>query len=214
LVQEQSEFPDGSAIRLTIARYFTPTGRCIQKPYEGNYEQYENELMERLKRGELLSSDSIHFADSLKYITPGGHTVYGGGGIMPDVFVSLDTSGTSPYYSALSSKGLVTEFAYNYLDQNRKVFRKYKSFEEYNDQFHITDPLLDQFVAFGEKNGVQRNEEDLKISNGIIRTQLKALIARQLYRNEGFYAVIHTMDKTLQKAVELVEKKQVAIKGS
>ncbi len=213
LVQEQSEFPDGSAIRLTIARYFTPTGRCIQKPYENNYEQYENELFERFKKGELLSSDSIHFPDSLKFTTPAGHIVYGGGGIMPDVFVSLDTSGNSNYYSSISSKGLVTEFAYNFLDKNRKDFKKYKSFEDYNKSFTIDDNILREFVSYAEKNGVKPNEKELNISSEIITTQLKALIARQLWKNEGFYAVIHKLDKTLSKAMELMENKQVTFRG-
>jgi carboxyl-terminal processing protease len=214
LVQEQSEFPDGSAIRLTIARYYTPTGRSIQKPYEANYEQYENELADRLKHGELLSSDSIHFADSLKFTTPGGHTVYGGGGIMPDVFVSLDTSGTSGYYSAVSSKGLITEFAYKYLDDNRASFKKYKSFEEFNSSFNVNESILNQFVAFAAKNDVKPDETGVKQSSEIIRTQLKALIARQIYKNEGFYAVMHSIDKTLKKAIDLVSKKEVAYKGS
>ncbi len=211
LVQEQSEFPDGSAIRLTIARYYTPTGRSIQKPYEGEgYEQYENELMERFKRGELVTSDSIHFADSLKFTTPGGRIVYGGGGIMPDVFVGLDTTGTSSYLSLLNSKGLVSEFAYNYLDENRKVFSKFKSFDEFNKMFQINAAVMNEFVAFGEKNGVKRDEAGLQTSSGIIRTQLKALIARQIYKNEGYFAIMHSMDKALQKALEMVEKKEVA----
>jgi carboxyl-terminal processing protease len=211
LVQEQSEFPDGSAIRLTIARYYTPTGRSIQKPYANeDYEQYENELIDRIKRGELISADSIHFADSLKYVTPGGRIVYGGGGIMPDVFVGLDTSGSSAYLSQISSKGLVSEFAYNYLDQNRKLFKKFNSFEEFNKSFEITPGIMEQFVAFAEKDSVKKDEEGLKASGYVIRTQIKALIARQLYKNEGYYAIMHSMDKTLQKALELVDKKQVA----
>ena len=122
---------------MTIARYYTPTGRCIQKPYDENYSEYENELSVRLKHGELLSSDSIHFADSLKFTTPGGKVVYGGGGIMPDVFVSLDTSGISEYYSSLSSKGLITEFVYKYVDNNRTTLSKYKNFDEFNSGFKI-----------------------------------------------------------------------------
>lgn len=214
LVQEQSEFPDGSAIRLTIARYFTPTGRCIQKPYEANYEQYENELLERLKKGELLSSDSIHFADSLKFTTPGGHLVYGGGGIMPDVFVSMDTSGSSAYFSAISSKGLISEFTYDFLDNNRKNLLKYKSFKEFNSSFNITETIFNEFISFAARKGVKADEKGIKQSAEVIRTQLKALVARQLWKNEGFYSVMHTLDRTLKKAVELVEKKQVAFKGS
>ena len=212
LVQEQSEFPDGSAIRLTIARYFTPTGRCIQKPYEDNYEQYENELLDRYKKGELINSDSIHFSDSLKFTTPGGHTVYGGGGIMPDVFVGLDTSGSSNYYSSISSKGLVNEFAYNYLDDNRKTFKKYKTFDDYNKSFIVNGQILKEFISYAEKKGVKPNVEEIATSSEIICTQLKALIARQIWKNDGFYAVIHTLDVTLKKAIELIDKKQVTFK--
>ena len=214
LVQEQSEFPDGSAVRLTIARYYTPTGRCIQKPYSGDYEQYENELYERMKKGELLSSDSIHFSDSLKFTTPGGKIVFGGGGIMPDFFVGLDTLGTSGYLSSISSKGLISEFAYDYLDKNRTSFQKFKLFEDFNRSFIVSDQLMNKFVSYAEKNGVIPDQEGIHTSSEIIRTQIKALIARQIWKNEGFYSVIHTLDNTLKKAVDLVEKKQVASKGS
>ena len=212
LVQEQSEFPDGSAIRLTIARYYTPTGRSIQKSYVAGYENYENELLGRLKNGELLSSDSIHFADSLKFTTPGGRTVFGGGGIMPDIFVSLDTSGGSEYLSALNSKGLISEFAYNYVDQNRTALKKYKSFNDFNVAFNVNESVLNQLSAFAQKNKVKPDEKGLKVSGTIIRTQLKALIARQIWKNDGFYPVIHSIDQTLKKAIELVENKQVAVK--
>lgn len=214
LVQEQSEFPDGSAIRLTIARYYTPTGRCIQKPYDGNYDDYENELAVRLKHGELLSSDSIHFSDSLKYTTPGGKVVYGGGGIMPDIFVSLDTTGVSEYYSDVNSKGLITEFVYKYVDNNRTSLNKYKSFDEFNKGFKINESIFNEFVSFAEKSGVKPDPEGMKISDEIMRTQLKALIARQVWKNDGFYPVIQSLDNTLKKALELIDKKQVAIKGS
>ena len=214
LVQEQSEFPDGSAIRLTIARYYTPTGRCIQKPYDENYSEYENELSVRLKHGELLSSDSIHFSDSLKYTTPGGKVVYGGGGIMPDVFVSLDTSGFSEYYSNLSSKGLITEFVYKYVDNNRGTLNKYKNFDDFNNGFRINESIYNDFVSYAEKNGVKPDAVGMKISDEIIRTQLKALIARQMWKNDGFYQIIQTLDKALTKSLELIEKKQVAVKGS
>lgn len=214
LVQEQSEFPDGSAIRLTIARYYTPTGRCIQKPYDGNYDDYENELSLRLKHGELLNSDSIHFPDSLKFTTPGGHVVYGGGGIMPDVFVSLDTSGISEYYSEINSKGLITEFVYKYVDNNRTNLNKYKSFAEFNSNFKINETIIREFVNYADKNGVKPDSEGMKISDEIIRTQMKALIARQVWKNDGFYPVIQSLDNTLKKALDLIEKKQVAIKGS
>lgn len=213
LVQEQSEFPDGSAIRLTIARYYTPTGRCIQKSYEGGYENYENELYERLKKGELLSSDSIHFADSLKFKTPGGKIVYGGGGIMPDEFVALDTTGSSNYYGDVNSRGLINQFAYDYLDKNRKAFEKYKTFAEFNTSFSTNEEIFREFINYAQKNGVAPDEKGEKLSGNIIRVQIKALIARQIWKNDGFYPVVHTLDVALKKALDMVEKKQVAVKG-
>jgi len=214
LVQEQSEFPDGSAVRLTIARYYTPTGRSIQKPYSSDIEMYERDFYDRLQRGELNSSDSIHFNDSLKYITPGGHIVYGGGGIMPDVFVALDTTGISNYYSALSSKGIISEFAYQYLDSHRKDFEKYESFDAFNKSFIVDHAIINQLVAFANKSGVKPDHEGLTHSSEVIRTQLKAFIARQIWRNEGFYSVMHSLDKALQKAIDLADKREIASKGS
>ncbi|MFN8166297.1 MAG: S41 family peptidase [Bacteroidia bacterium] len=214
LVQEQSTFPDGSAIRLTIARYYTPTGRCIQKPYDGNYEDYENELAVRIKHGELITSDSIHFADSLKFVTPGGKIVYGGGGIMPDIFVGIDTTGTSQYYSDVNSKGLISEFAYKWVDENRSRLQKFSSFTEFNKSFNVSDDILNQFTGYCAKNDVKPNPASLDSAKSTISIQLKALIARQIWKNDGFYPVIHSMDKTLQKAMELIEKKQVAFQGS
>ena len=214
LVQEQSVFPDGSAMRLTIARYYTPTGRSIQKPYAGGYEAYSNELYDRMKKGELASSDSIQFADSLHFTTPGGRTVYGGGGIMPDVFVSMDTGMTSQYYAEVSSKGMISQFAFDYLDQNRKQFEKYKTFEEYKNGFTVSEDLFRKFLDYSYKGGVEKSETGVRASSELIRTQIKALIARQIWKNDGFYPIIQTLDKTVAKALDLIEKKQVAIKGS
>lgn len=214
LVQEQSQFPDGSAMRLTIARYYTPTGRSIQKPYAGGYEAYSNELYDRLKKGELASSDSIQFADSLHYETPGGKIVYGGGGIMPDIFISMDTSGSSHFYAEVSSKGMIAQYAFDYLDQHRSSFEKFKSFEDYKENFQVTEEMYRKFLDYAIKGGVTRSEAGISASSLLIRTQIKALIARQIWKNDGFYPIIQTLDKTLTKALELIEKKQVAVKGS
>ncbi len=214
LVQEQSQFPDGSAMRLTIARYYTPTGRSIQKPYVGGYEAYSNELYDRMRNGEMESSDSIHFKDSLQYITPGGKIVYGGGGIMPDVFVAMDTSGSSQFYADVSSRGMISQFAFDQLDQNRSSFEKYGTFKDYNKSFQVSEDLYRKFVAYAMKGGIPKTDPGINASSEIIRTQIKALIARQIWKNDGFYPVIQSLDKSLNKALELMEKKQVAIKGS
>jgi carboxyl-terminal processing protease len=210
LVQEQSEFPDGSAIRLTVARYFTPTGRCIQKPYDGDYLDYESELINRLQHGELLSQDSIRFSDSLKFTTPGGKTVYGGGGIMPDVFVPLDTEATSGFYSAAGGRGLITQFAYDYLDRNRSVFSNYKDFADFDASFEIGEPVYRDFLEYCFANGVDRSEYGTDIARPFIETQLKALIARQLWKNDGYYPVILRNDRTLKEAIRLLEPSSAA----
>ncbi len=212
LVQEQSELPDGSAIRLTVARYYTPTGRCIQKPYDGIYEDYENELLDRLKRGELVNQDSIQFSDSLKFTTPGGRIVYGGGGIMPDLFVPLDTETLSNFYSQANSKGLIIQFAYDYLDQHRASFEQYKDFLSFNKAFKVDQKLYNEFVVYAAKAGVDTDQSGVKTAQRYIVIQLKAMIARQLWKNEGFYPVIHELDPTLHKALEEIEKSNVASK--
>ena len=212
LVQEENSFPDGSAIRLTIARYYTPTGRCIQKSYEKGYEEYEHEVMDRVKKGELENTDSISFPDSLKFTTPGGHTVYGGGGIMPDVFVPLDTSYNSEFYSDVMADGLVIQFAYDYLDRNRIRFNKYSSFEEFDKSFSVNEEMYKHFLEYAVKGGIKKNEQQIKRSAPLIRNLIKAYIARQLYKNDGFYQVIHQMDKTLKKAMELMQSAEVSEK--
>ena len=211
LVQEQSNIPDGSAIRLTIARYYTPTGRSIQKPYSGGYDEYENELLERVKKGELSSSDSVHFSDSLKYTTPGGRFVYGGGGIMPDVFVPLDTEGISGFYNEANGRGLIVQFAYDHLDAHRKeITAHFPDFESFKNNFSIHDKEYAEFVTYALKNGVRKDEKGVNYSSSLIRTQVKALIARQIWKNSGFYPIIHELDYTLKRAEELMKSNQVA----
>jgi len=205
LVQEEKEFDDGSAIRLTIARYYTPTGRCIQKSYNEGLEAYYNEEIERYKDGELQNADSIKFIDSLKFKTPMGKIVYGGGGIMPDVFVPLDTNGHSIYLSELIYSGNINQFAFDYSDHNRSRLKNYGSFEQFNKNFQVDQNLLNDFYTFADKAGIKRKEKDIKKSEEIIRVQLKALIARNIYGNAGYYPIIQNIDKTFQKAVELAK---------
>jgi len=204
LVQEQFEFNDGSAIRLTIARYFTPTGRSIQKPYTKGTEAYYQEENERFENGELENADSIKFIDSLKYKTLGGRTVYGGGGIMPDIFVPLDTIGRSLYLGEINVKGLINQFAFSYADKERQQLKAYKTFEHFNKTFFVTEPILNEFISFAEKNGIKRNDAQIVTSKKIIQIQLKALIARNIWQNDGFFPVIHSIDNTLQKAIQLL----------
>ena len=206
LVQEQSEFSDGSAMRLTIARYYTPTGRCIQKTYSHGVEDYYKEEYNRYNSGELENRDSIKINDSLKYTTPGGKVVYGGGGIIPDVFVPLDTSGRSHYLAEVVYNGLINDFAFDYADRQRaKLKQAYPSVERFNNDFKITQDILMDFVSYAQKNGVKPNEKQLKVSEALIKLQLKALIARNIWSNNGFYPVLQKDDNVLNKALELLK---------
>ena len=211
LVQQQTMFSDGSALRLTIARYYTPTGRCIQKPYENGLEDYYHDLQSRYERGEFIAADSIEFADSLKYTTAGGKIVYGGGGIMPDIFISLDTVGISDYLSRVSNRGLIYRFAFRYTDNNRPSLIQYTGYQDINDYLDKQN-LLKDFVRFAEENGVAPVSEDIILSEQIIITQLKAYIARNIIDNPGFYPIIHSIDKTLLKGVEILSADELASK--
>lgn len=203
LVQEPVPFADGSGMRLTIARYYTPTGRSIQKPYNNGFDEYFDDLNSRYEHGEFEVSDSIRFADSLKFTTPGGKTVYGGGGIMPDVFVPVDTSGRSTYFLAV--RPLIYRFALNYTEVNRMNLKKYTEAGEM-EKYLDMQALLDQFTDFAVKNGVRKNAEGLKISGKVIHTQLKAYIARNILDNKGFYPIWRELDTTLKYAIDYLNK--------
>ncbi len=206
LVQEQTEFPDGSAMRLTIARYYTPTGRSIQKPYSKGIEAYDEEVVDRYKHGELVTKDSIHMVDSLKFKTLGGKTVYGGGGIMPDVFVPLDTTFDSDYLSKLFALGILNQFAYDYVDKHRDVFHHFPNATEYRKSFVIDDATLNEFVAYASAKGVAKDEAGLRKSGPMLRNQLKAYMARLIWQNDGLYPILHDMDKTFLKALQLISQ--------
>lgn len=205
LVQEQSEFTDGSAIRLTIARYYTPTGRCIQKSYADGLEAYYDEENNRYANGELENADSIKINDSLKFKTPAGKIVYGGGGITPDVFVGIDTTGRSRYLSEVIYTGVMNDFAFEYSDKERAKLKGYKTVENYSRSFEISPAILNDFILFAEKNKVKRNDKEIALSERIIKNQLKALIARNIWNNDGFYQIIQSDDNVLKKAVQLMK---------
>ncbi len=211
LVQEPISFPDGSGMRLTVARYYTPTGRSIQKPYNDGFEKYYNDLNNRYMHGEFEDADSIHFADSLKFTTPGGKIVYGGGGIMPDKFVPADTSGVSPYF--LRVRSLIYRFALSYTEKNRETLKKYTEsgeMEKYLDK----QALLDQFVKFASANGVKKDREGLKVSGSIINTQIEAYIARNILDNKGFYPIWQNIDTTLKFAIRYLEAEKAEEEGT
>jgi carboxyl-terminal processing protease len=205
LVQEPIMFTDGSGLRLTIARYYTPTGRSIQKPYNKGVDKYYEDINDRLVHGEFEVSDSIHFADSLKFKTPDGRTVYGGGGIMPDKFVPADTIGISSYFLRARNSGIIYRFALKYTENNRDILKK---FTEPGEMAKYLDKqlLLDQFVQFAAKNGIKPDEKGLKASGKIIQIQLKAYIARNILDNKGFYPIWEEIDTTLKYAIDFLEK--------
>lgn len=206
LVQEQSVLPDGSALRLTIARYYTPTGRSIQKPYQNGFEEYNNELMERFDHNELFSADSIQFSDSLKFVTPGGKVVYGGGGIMPDVFVPVDTSDrNNQFLLDVLNAGLIQQFAYDYVDENRTTLKTYRDAVEYRDRFEITPVIYNRFLRNVSAANIAQPQSLVTGATPYIKNQLKAYIGRQLFRNEGFYPILLQEDKTFLKAMELLQ---------
>jgi carboxyl-terminal processing protease len=203
IIGRRSFGKDGSGMRLTIARYYTPTGRSIQKPYKAGFEKYFDDLNERYTHGEFQVSDSIHFSDSLKFTTPGGHIVYGGGGIMPDRFVPVDTSGVSPYF--IKVRSYIYRFALKYTENNRDVLKKYiepGEMEKYLDK----QALLDQFVQFAATNGIKKDPAGLKTSGAIIHTQVKAYIARNILDNKGFYPIWEQIDTTFKYAIDFLKK--------
>lgn len=206
LVQEQAALNDGSALRLTTARYYTPTGRSIQKPYSHGTEDYYHDIAQRYKQGEFMVADSIHFNDSLKFITPEGRTVYGGGGIMPDYFVPYDTSGITPFFLKINSAGLIYKYALSYSDIHRDELSSFKNVEELADYLDSKD-VAGTFKTHISASGFNPSASEWKESRMIIRTQLKAYIARNFLDNEGFYPIIQAIDNTLNKAIEVLKNK-------
>ena len=203
LVQEPIVLSDGSMIRLTIARYYTPVGRSIQKPYTNGTEDYFHDLRDRFQNGELISADSIKFADSLKYTTPGGKVVYGGGGIMPDIFVPMDTTGVTPFFRRVRMRGLTYRFAFQYTDDHREVLSRYTTAGEMNTYLEGQN-LMDKFITYAKSEGVSASAEELEISGFILHTEIKAYIARNMIDNEGFYPIWKDIDNTLKKAIQFI----------
>ena len=207
LVQRPFDFPDGSMIRLTIAHYYTPSGRCIQKPYKkGDLKDYEMDLENRLKHGELTNPDSIHFSDSLKYYTLHKHrVVYGGGGIMPDYFVPLDTMKFTRFHRQLAAKNIIIDAYLKYADANRKALKaQYKSFDVFNKSYSVPQSLIDTIIAEGKKQKVEpKDAAELKASLPYLRTQLKALVARDLWDMNEYFRVWNEQSEIVNKAVDL-----------
>ena len=206
LVQEQIMLSDKSAIRLTVARYYTPTGRCIQKPYDSDHEKYLLESFERLENGELFSEDSIHFADSLKYTTPKGKTVYGGGGIMPDIYVPLPNDTLEYYFNRIVNLGLLYQYAFEYTDKHRQQLQRYKTVKAFDQGFEVSDVMFAELLKLVDEKGIKGTDEQKQVARRQSDILLKAYIARNLFDDEGFYPIYAPMDEVLQRALEELKK--------
>ncbi len=206
LVQRPIPFPDGSMIRLTISRYYTPSGRSIQKPYDKGNEAYGRDIIERYNRGELIHSDSIHFPDSLQYKTlRNERVVYGGGGIMPDIFIPLDTTLYTDFHRDMVAKGVLNQYAVEYIDKERKSLKKqYKKVEAFNEGFVVTDEMLADLLKIGEAEKVEFRQEQYEKSRLLIARQVKALIARDLFDMAAYFMVINPTDNAYKKALEII----------
>jgi carboxyl-terminal processing protease len=204
LVQRPFDLNDGSEVRLTISRYYTPSGRSIQKPYE-NSEDYDKDITKRYKNGEFFTADSVKFNDSLKYKTLNGRTVYGGGGIMPDYFVPLDTTLTSRYFNELSYANVLREYAFNYGDQNGKALEQ-KGYKDYLQNFEVGDIMLNQVVELGKKNNIKPDLKDLNANKKLFQVYLKAEIARKVWGNSAFYPIFNETNEVLQQAIKLFDR--------
>jgi len=207
LVQRQFPLSDGSMIRLTTAHYYTPTGRCIQKPYENGLKDYRMDIFNRFQSGEMSNQDSIHQADSLKYKTlVNQRLVYGGGGIMPDVFVPIDTTANFKYFNLLARNNVLYPFVLNHMDLNRDKFKsQYPDFETFNKKFEISEDMLNDLVAQGDKAGIEHSEEEYMAVKEHLKIHLKALFARDIWEGAEFYRIVNEKNEILEKALELLD---------
>lgn len=225
LVQKPIPLPDGSIIRLTTAQYFIPSGRCVQRPYKDNLKDYDKDLIERYNRGELMHQDSISFPDSLKYYTINSRRpVYGGGGIMPDIFVPLDTTKYTKYHRNLAAKNVLNDFVLNYMEKNRSSLEtKYnlkskeklaeEGLQKFIDHFDITDKDLTTIKEAGDKEKVEFNEGQFNKAKTLIKKQVKAMIARDLWDTGAYYQIMNDENPIFQKGVEALQNKDLYKKG-
>ncbi len=213
LVQLPIDLTDGSQLRLTISRYYTPSGRSIQKDYNGSQEEYHREAYNRYQNGEVYTLDSTKVADSLVYKTAGGRIVYGGGGITPDYFVPLDTSGSSSYLNKLFSTNSMQEFTINYANENKEALEG-MGLDEFKSSYSVSDKVLSDLVASATSNGLEFNEREFQKSRELIRLLTKAYIARGIWDNDGFYPIFNLQDEIYLKAITLVEESQKLIQSN
>ncbi len=210
LVQRPFMLTDGSMVRLTTAHYYTPSGRCIQKPYDDGVKEYRKDYANRLSNGEMFNADSITFDDDLKHKTlVNGRDVYGGGGVMPDIFIPMDTSSHYAYLNRLRRKQITYNFVLDYVDTHRaEIENKYPDFDSYNDKFEITQENIQEIVAKGEEEGIEKDEESLAFTLDNMKQELKALIARDIYSRNDMYKVLYADDEAIKMALEVLENQK------
>ncbi|MCH2023066.1 MAG: S41 family peptidase [Saprospiraceae bacterium] len=213
LVQEQYKLSDGSALRLTVARYYTPSGRYIQKPYDGTEGDYGQDLKHRYESGELSNQDSIHFTDTTIYKTSSGRIVHGGGGIVPDIFIPIDTNILNPYFLVMNS--YVRNFVYRYLDQRRhSIKNEFPDFEKFNKNFNINPLIFKRFIAYLETKNITHNDQLLQNFEKLLKTQLKAYIADQIYSKVGMYKTLFKHDPMVLRAIKELKRGQTSVNPS
>jgi carboxyl-terminal processing protease len=214
LVQRQMDFLDGSALRLTIARYFTPTGRCIQKPYnsEEGFEAYHYESYHRYVNGEMESADSVKFNDTLRYVTTGGKVVYGGGGIMPDVFIPIERDSSMVWYNQIVNKGLIFRFAFDYSDNQREELKIYETVDDFKKDFDFEPKVLNEFLVFTKEKGIDFDPDGFNRSKEKILVLLKAYFARNIFEDKEFYPIYMPIDPAFSKSIELFNLETESLK--
>ncbi len=210
LVQRPFQLPDSSQIRLTTARYYNPSGKCIQKSYAEGTDKYYEDFSLRMKHGEFIHPDSVKFPDSLKYFTSKKRVVYGGGGIMPDVFIPWDSTPISDYYLDLRRKNVINTFVGDYVDKTRQFLKTtYSDFARFDKKFLVDSSLMNNFFAYAEKEGVKKDEKGYAVSEKLIKSQIKGLVAQKLWDMNELYAIVNQEDEEVQKALEVVQDDSV-----
>ncbi len=210
LVQKPYYLTDGSMVRLTTAHYYTPSGRCIQKPYDEGVSEYRKDYENRILSGEMFNADSIIFSDSITYKTLlNGRTVHGGGGVMPDIFIPLDTSVHYSYINKLRRNNIIYNFALEYIDQNRNEIKsKYPDFKDFNAKYEISEKMISDIVETGIKDGIEKNEESLLFGKADLKKEIKAIIARDIYSRDDFYKIYYNDDEAVIEALRVIENQK------